>query len=172
VIAAVDVHYFDMGARAACVVFEQWSDARAAHAYVAELPPAAAYVSGEFFRRELPCVLEVLRRVPSLPDTIVVDGYVWLDQHAAPGLGAHLWEALQRRCAVVGVAKNPRKQAEAALAVLRGKSAKPLLVSAVGVTPEEAARWVKQMHGEHRIPDLLRRVDRLARGHELPDAGT
>ncbi len=171
-IAAVDVHYREGGAQAACVSFDAWTDPVAAHECVASLPPAAPYVSGEFFLRELPCLLEILRRAPARPDTIIVDGYVWLDRHGSPGLGAHLWRALGGGCAVVGVAKNPRKGSPDACAIVRGRSAKPLFVSAVGLPAREAARLVRGMHGDFRIPDLLRRVDRLARGLDAPRRGT
>ena len=167
-IAATDVHYFDDAARAACVMFETWNDASPAREWVAITGAAEPYRSGEFFRRELPCILEVLRQAPTLPDAIVVDGFVWLDQGRSPGLGARVWEALDRKCAVVGVAKNPRHGSPDARAVLRGGSAKPLWVSAAGMVLDDAALLVQGMHGAFRIHDLLRRVDHLARGLELP----
>ena len=37
---------------------------------------------------------------------MIIDGYVWLDAHHRPGLGAILHEALTRRVPVVGVAKT------------------------------------------------------------------
>lgn len=163
-IAALDVHYFNGGARAACVLFNAWGDAVPCDEHVVAVPAAADYVSGRFYLRELPCLLAVLRRAPAQPDAVVIDAYVWLDRNRSPGLGAHLWDALGRRCPVIGVAKNPRKGPPDARAITRGKSAKPLFVSAAGVPAEEAARLVRAMHGEYRIPDLLRRVDQLARG--------
>ena len=48
--------------------------------------------------------------------------------------------------------------------IYRGDSAKPLFVTAVGMTLEEAKAHIASMHGEHRIPTLLRRVDQLCRG--------
>ena len=55
-----------------------------------------------------PCILDVLRPIPR-PDIVIIDGYVWLDQKGTPGLGAHLWSALDQQVAVVGVAKSPRR---------------------------------------------------------------
>ena len=46
----------------------------------------------------------------------------------------------------------------------RGNSKSPLFVTARGVSASDAALHVKQMHGPHRIPTLLARVDGLARG--------
>jgi deoxyribonuclease V len=48
--------------------------------------------------------------------------------------------------------------------VLRGGSARPLYVTAAGLSADEAARRVRDMHGPYRIPTLLKRVDQLCRG--------
>jgi deoxyribonuclease V len=95
---------------------------------------------------------------------VLIDGYVWLDEAGSPGLGAHLYRALEERVAVIGVAKSRYRHPVAAREVLRGGSQRPLYVSAVGVDLEEAAAWVAHMHGEYRIPTLLKRVDQLCRG--------
>jgi deoxyribonuclease V len=63
---------------------------------------------------------------------------------------------------VVGVAKRPFRGAPA-LEVLRGASARPLYVTAIGIDAAHAADGVRRMHGAHRIPTLLTRVDRLCR---------
>ena len=49
-------------------------------------------------------------------------------------------------------------------AVLRGGSERPLWVTAAGMDPREACARVREMHGAHRIPTLLKRVDALCRG--------
>jgi deoxyribonuclease V len=48
--------------------------------------------------------LAVLGKVRKPLDQIIVDGFVSLGDK--PGLGMHLWEALGRRVAVIGVAKS------------------------------------------------------------------
>lgn len=168
-IACVDVGYVDeLGpAIAACVVIVDWADVSSEEERVEIIGRVQPYVPGEFFRRELPCLLKVLRGVEHTLHAIVVDGYVWLDDGGAapvPGIGAHLHEALDRRVPVIGVAKSPYKDAVGAVPVLRGDSRKPLYVTAVGVDSSEAADCVRRMHGPHRIPTSLRRVDRLSRG--------
>jgi deoxyribonuclease V len=65
---------------------------------------------------------------------------------------------------VIGVAKTAYAGSTFATPVLRGTSAKPLYVTARGIARDEAARLVRSLHGEHRIPTLLERVDHLARG--------
>ena len=56
--------------------------------------PVAAYVPGQFYRRELPCLLAVFGLVRQPLEIILIDGYVWLDAQGMPGLGGHLFDAL------------------------------------------------------------------------------
>lgn len=162
--AALDVDYRADGAVAACVLFRDWPDAASAGRVVTRVADVAPYVPGQFFRRELPCLLAVLARVTDPLAAVVVDGHVWLRSTDDPGLGAHLYEALGRAVPVVGVAKNAFRDG-VALPVLRGGSAAPLWVTAAGVDPAVAAADVARMHGAHRVPTLLREVDRLCRNH-------
>jgi deoxyribonuclease V len=110
----------------------------------------------------LPCLLAVLRELPSVV-AVVVDGYVWLDGMSVAGLGAHLHQALAGRVAVVGVAKTRFAGAGAAVEVVRGRSTRPLFISAAGMNAQSAAEHVRSMHGPNRIPTLLKRVDSLCR---------
>jgi deoxyribonuclease V len=168
VLCAVDVHYEPDRARAACAVFRDWSSASAEYERVLEAPAAAPYVPGQLFRRELPPLLAILRALDPPPAVVLVDGYVWLDADRTAGLGAHLHLALGS-IPVVGVAKTEYRGAPAAL-VLRGASAKPLFVSAIGLEPAAAADGVRRMHGPNRLPTMLQRADHLARGWATPIA--
>ncbi|MHB8875693.1 MAG: endonuclease V [Myxococcaceae bacterium] len=162
-LACVDVDYRSEVVVGACAVISTWSDAVPLRELtVRSTRPPAAYVPGELFRRELPYILEVLGALELSPKVIVVDGFVWLGS-GRPGLGAHLYEALERRCAVVGVAKSSFLGASGAVPVVRGRSKQPLFVTAAGMDIEAAARGVLAMHGPHRIPTILKRVDHLAR---------
>jgi deoxyribonuclease V len=67
---------------------------------------------------------------------------------------------------VIGVAKTPFRTATHAALVFRGRSARPLYVTAAGMTIADAARLVAAMAGSFRLPDALKRADRLARGLE------
>lgn len=171
-LAAVDVDYRPDHALAACVLFDAWTDAAPGAVVVARAPLAAPYVPGELYRRELPPLLAVLAEARPLgrPDVVVVDGNVWLGPGAdggagRPGLGARLHEALAAAgapAAVVGVAKT-RFAGAPTVEVLRGRSARPLHVSALGLEVERAAALVRAMHGDARIPTLLAAADRACR---------
>jgi deoxyribonuclease V len=164
----VDVHYEREGARAACVTALSWDDAKTQDEWTVDVPKVAEYRPGFFYERELPCILAVLERAPVPASVIVVDGYVVLDAHGRPGLGAHLFEHLAQRVPVVGIAKRSFAGSEFATRVVRGESQNPLFVTALGMPSAEAAQHVQRMHGKHRIPTLCTRVDHLCRGLALP----
>jgi deoxyribonuclease V len=163
-IACIDVDYRGSGATAACVLFHAWGDAKGVSETVVPIARVEPYEPGQFFRRELPCLLAVLEAARGAPGVVVVDGYVWLADERDPGLGAHLYRALGGRAVVVGVAKTRFARAGAAREVLRGTSRLPLFVTAAGMDVDEAALHVGAMHGPHRTPTLLKRVDQLCRG--------
>ncbi|MFL5388551.1 MAG: endonuclease V [Myxococcales bacterium] len=161
----VDVHYEERAATAACVGFSDWSDADPAFDLVlrSEIVPEP-YEAGLFYKREMPHLRRAIGRVRQEHsiDAVLVDAHVWLAE-GKPGLGAHLYEALGGRIAVVGVAKSAFRGGEA-LPILRGTSRHPLFVTAAGMDAREAAEHVRAMHGAHRIPTLLKLADRLSRG--------
>lgn len=161
-LAAVDVDYRVRGAVAGCVLFDAWAAAVPARELIARADQVEPYVPGELYRRELPLLAQVLAGVGAPLEVVIVDGQVWLDGAGREGLGAHLWHALGARTAVVGVAKT-RYAGAPAIEILRGGSGSPLFITAVGMDATEAAERVRGMHGEHRLPTLLKRVDRLCR---------
>jgi deoxyribonuclease V len=163
-VALVDVYYGGPGAVAACAVARRWTDASPCEERVVAVAAVRPYRAGSFFERELPCVVQVLSLVRARVAAVVVDGYVDLDERGTPGLGAHLHAYLGGRTAVVGVAKTAYRTGAFAARVLRGRSKRPLFVTARGTSLATAARLVEAMHGDHRIPTLLARVDRLSRG--------
>jgi deoxyribonuclease V len=162
-LACVDVDYRDGEAVAACVLFRAWTDDRAAAEVVERIPRVEPYQSGEFYRRELPCLLAVLGAVREPLEAVVVDGYVWLGDESRPGLGAHLHESLGRVIPVVGVAKSLFPGVQVARPVVHGASQRPLWVTTVGIDADTAASHIRSMHGPFRIPTLLKRVDQLCR---------
>lgn len=161
-LACVDVDYRAQGAVAACLLFSEWNEECPRVELTASIAEVEPYRPGAFYRRELPCVLRVLEQLAELPRLLIIDGYVWLAPDR-PGLGARLYQALGEQVPILGVAKTNFAGAEPVQEVLRGQSRQPLLVSAIGLDLAEAAEHVRSMHGEHRIPTLLKRVDRLCR---------
>lgn len=160
-IACLDVHYdASFGARAAAVVVDAWDADVALHEQVVLVEHVAPYVPGSFYLRELPCLRAALAALPCWPDVVVVDGHAWLGA-GVPGLGARLLEAEPRIATVVGVAKTRFREAPAT-EVRRGASASPLFVDEAGA-PIDAPARIAAMHGPHRVPTLLRRVDQLCR---------
>lgn len=120
------------------------------------------YEPGNFRKRELP-YLEALAGAIAAEHSItsiLIDGYVWLGDRA--GLGCHLFDSLDRRIPIIGVAKT-RFRSAPARELRRGTSQLPLMITSIGVEIEQAVRLISVMHGAHRIPTLLRRVDQLAR---------
>ena len=162
-IACLDVHYQDPGAVAAGVWFHRWSDSTSTAEVVLRIPRVEPYQSGQFYLRELPCLLAVLEKGPPA-EIVVVDGYVWLGDEQRPGLGAHLYRVLDEKAAVIGVAKTRYAGATSGQELRRGTSRSPLYITAAGMELAEAVRHIAGMHGPHRIPTLLKRVDDLCRG--------
>ncbi|WP_442511864.1 endonuclease V [Novipirellula sp. SH528] len=170
-IACIDVGYTDSEsdpttAIAACTAIADWKDAVAASEHVISIANVRDYQPGQFYLRELPCIEAVLAELKTPPSFVVVDGYVWLDDQDHPGLGKYLYDALNQIIPVIGVAKNPFKQSHHAHALLRGGSTRPLYITSVGIPVSQAASNIAAMHGPHRYPTILKRVDRLSRGEQ------
>jgi deoxyribonuclease V len=161
-IAALDVRYDEdaLTGQGAAVVFDRSDDAVPLAEYTAAFKGVEPYVPGQFFKRELPCLLAVLEKVREPLDQIIVDGFVSLGDK--PGLGMHVWEAPGKRGAVIGVAKNHFRYATP-VEIVRGSSKRPIYVTAVGIDPLVAAEAIRNMHGANRVPSLLKRVDQLTR---------
>ncbi|WP_243369825.1 endonuclease V [Geotalea sp. SG265] len=165
---AVDVHYGERIAVVAGVEFADWGDAAPRRELVLAMEVPAAYTPGQFYQRELPCILRLLTHYQLQPGCMVIDGYVYLDGENRPGLGKHLFDALAGTVPVVGVAKSRFAGIGEQYAVYRGKSTRPLYVTAAGMGQETAKEHIRSMHGPHRLPTLLKRVDRLCRASLLP----
>lgn len=162
-ILLVDVAYVEAEGVAAGVLLKDWSDTSPSREIVVHVPCVEEYVPGEFFRRELPCIEAVLEQVDEPLECVVVDGYVTLGDPPRDGLGAALWSKLERKVPVLGVAKSKYLGTPEETFLFRGGSNRPLFVTAAGMTIDEAKRCVLSMAGKHRLPDMLKYVDALAR---------
>ncbi len=162
-ILAVDVDYRKDGAVAAGVLFQNWQDSESVKELSAPILTVAEYEPGQFYKRELPCVLALLQQLEQLPEFIVIDGYVYLDGNQKPGIGKHLYDALEGKSVIIGVAKSRFKDTPSETEIFRGGSKRALYVTAVGINEIEAKGFIMRLHGEHRIPTLLKRVDQLSK---------
>ncbi len=164
-IAAFDVHYVgDERASAAAVFFHNYTDTESVAEFIGLTGGVPPYIPGQFYRRELPCILRLFEQFDQAPDEMLIDGYVMLGDR--PGLGQHLFEFFSGRIPVIGVAKSKYRNS-AGVEVFRGGSKRPLYVTSAGVDPREASERIRLMHGAHRVPALLKRVDLLAKGKIL-----
>ncbi len=161
-LAAVDVHYLRSTASVGCVIFDDWQANTSISEHTLTLNTHEPYTPGQFYKRELPCILAIVEKLDTQIETIVIDGYVWLAPHQ-PGMGHHLFEALNSQVSVIGVAKKTFTANDAAKPIYRGESQRPLYVTASGIDPEMAADAIQSMHGTYRIPTLLKQVDALCR---------
>ena len=162
-ILAVDVDYKNNDAYIAGVLFEKWSDEKETSKFKSTLNNIEEYESGKFYRRELPCIIKLIEEHNLKSEIIVIDGFVWLDGKVKPGLGAYLYEALEDKVAIIGVAKKSFIGISSKYKLYRGKSKKPLYVTSAGIELIEAMPNIEKMAGENRIPILLKIVDRLCR---------
>ncbi len=163
-IAAVDVYYKEEIAKSVLVTFE-WSDAAVRQVFCHRSSGFGEYIPDQFYLRELPSVLSVLKYISIAEiEAVIIDGYVYVDDDFSYGLGGHLWENLDKKIPVIGVAKkgyygNKKTVAE----ICRGKSKKPLFVSSAGIDVNIAAGFIKKMAGNYRIPDVLKKLDSLTK---------
>ncbi|MDW7694019.1 endonuclease V [Flammeovirgaceae bacterium SG7u.111] len=162
-ILCLDVQYSEEKAFIAGGLFEKWTDANFLSLAKTIYEEPQAYESGKFYKRELPCLLKLIGELETLPSLIVIDGYCFLSSKEDKGLGSYLFDALDQKTPIVGVAKNSFKRSKAAIEIYRGQSEKPLFVTAVGIETNQVAEKVKNMHGEYRIPTLLKLVDSAVR---------
>jgi deoxyribonuclease V len=171
-LACLDVAYAGDRAHAACVLFDGWRADAPASSVTRWTSDIAPYEPGAFYRRELPVLLTVLEAAATDYATVIVDGYVWLDAQSKPGLGARLYEALSKRVPVIGAAKTMFRGDDWSIRAYRGKSQRPLFITAAGMDASAAAANIVEMHGEGRMPTMLRLVDRMARSEVCkPSAG-
>ncbi len=162
-ILAIDVDYRADQALVAGVCFRHWDDESPEIVFHTEVTNVEDYQPGQFYKREMPCIIKLLKDHNLNPDLIVIDGFVVLGQDSKSGLGMHLYNALGKNTPVIGVAKTAFQDSKPESEVFRGKSEKPLYVTAIGIEEQLAKSYISSMHGKHRIPTLLKLVDQESR---------
>lgn len=163
-ILAIDVHYKDRAAKSAAGIFT-WNDTEAKETLIDYTNDIEEYIPGEFYKRELPCLLKIIEKVDiSKLEAIIIDGYVYIDNNKNFGLGGYLWEALKEQIPIIGVAKNYyHNNADTVKQVFRGNSKKPLYISCIGLELEMVSELILSMQGEYRIPGVLKQLDILTK---------
>ena len=164
-ILALDAFYNDANAHVIGVVFSDFG-LNEIKWYNQDTVIAEEYIPGQFYKRELPCLLNILNEVDlSEIDLIIIDGYVFLDDLGKKGLGAHLFDSIKQKVPIMGVAKSKfYNNTKTTLEVFRGKSKRPLYVSSIGIEIERAADLLMNLVGNYRMPDILKKLDQITKG--------
>ncbi|WP_372009187.1 endonuclease V [Paenibacillus chitinolyticus] len=168
-IIAVDVYYEENQAKSVGVIFQSWEDSKPLDVIVSYTENPHEYEPGSFYKRELPCIRELLKLTDlNQIHTIVVDGYVYLNNEKKPGLGHYVYAAFSGKIPVIGVAKSAFHDNEAFVKkIYRGNSSKPLYITSIGMELAVAAEHIQSMYGGYRFPHLLKLLDKQTKEARL-----
>ena len=157
----IDVGYQNNKAKVVGGFFEEWSANQLIKIAYKEVDEVAEYIPGEFYKRELPCILEFLKEHNNEEiECIIIDGFIFLDDENKKGLGAYLYESLNNKLPIIGVAKSKfYNNTKNTIELVRGQSKNPLYISAIGIDLNEAAQLINSMQGQFRLPNLIKQVD-------------
>jgi len=161
-IAYFDVYYRNNTGKVCCIVFEVEPYENILSSYCKIVSPINEYVSGSFYKRELPCILGLYENINEDINLIIIDGYVFLAKNRK-GLGYYLYEAINGKIPVIGVAKTRFNTCIDYGEIYRGESKRPLYITSVGINLKHSCALVKNLNGKYRIPDLFKKVDQLTR---------
>ena len=161
-----DTFYKEDQAKTAVIGVEHWGSSAPDFEISDTVHEVNEYESGSFYKRELPCLLSIIKKIDLNPnkDILVIDGYVILSDEGKLGLGGYLFKALDCKIPVIGVAKNDFISLQNLKKTIhRGSSKKPLFVTALGYDLQKASEKIIAMHGEFRLPTILKLADRKCR---------
>lgn len=181
-VAGVDVAY-DEGAKrqfAAAVVLDADASFFMIESATAQEPVRSAYIPGLFSFRELPTIIQALRKLKTTPDLIVVDGQ-GIAHPRRFGLASHLGVMFDiptigcSKTRLIGAAEAPgirrgdysplMDRGEVVGRVLRTQdNVKPVYVS-VGhfVSLPTACDWILKTAVRYRLPETTRQADQIVR---------
>ena len=162
-ILCIDAYYFNNKAKVSGGLFQSWTDSAFCKVYNCDCDDVLPYEPGSFYQRELPCLKKLIYKISEPIEVIIIDGYVTLGSDMKKGLGAHLYEELNQRIPVIGVAKSKFKDTPEECFVFRGQSLSPLYITCLGIPLEMAKKYINSMVGEYRIPLLLKEIDKISR---------
>ena len=165
-IAAADVHYREDKAVGVIVLFSEWeSDHIHSYEKIEFTGKYSEYIPGEFYKRELPILMSLYEKIKNTElEAFIVDGYVFLGKEENPGLGYYVYQKLGNSIPVIGAAKSRFKEnSENCRELLRGTGTKPLYITSIGISPDDALENIRKMKGSFRIPDILSKLDRMTK---------
>jgi deoxyribonuclease V len=161
-----DTFYGEGYAKTAVIGIEDWDSSEPTFVLTDLINEVNNYESGAFYKRELPCLISIIEKIDLdfSKDILVVDGYVVLSDDGKLGLGGYLYDELDGKIPVIGVAKNDFLSLHnLKKTIYRGESKKPLFVTAMGYDLQRAGEKLTIMYGEFRIPTILKLADQKCR---------
>ncbi|GLY65541.1 endonuclease V [Amycolatopsis taiwanensis] len=180
-VLGLDVTYDDSSSRiAAAAVVLKADDFTILEEYVVTGTVSFPYVPGLFAFRELPPLIEAMRKVSTIPDVVICDGH-GVAHVRRFGLACHV--GLVTGLPTIGVAKNnfvgvfsdpgPERGSRTPIrhdgevvgyAVRTRAEVKPVFVSAGHlIEPTTAVMTVLDLSPRYRIPEPVRHADQLSR---------
>ncbi|WP_130733879.1 endonuclease V [Flavobacterium sp. J27] len=164
-IVTIDVHYKADYAKTVLLFFENWQSETPTKVITHNTEDVLPYEPGSFYKRELPCILSALQETTlEAIKLIIIDGHIYVDNEGKYGLGGYLFEALDQKFPIIGVAKSSfQSNKDTVVEIFRGESKNPLFVSAIGIDKEEAAHSIQNMYGAYRLPHLLKLMDQITK---------
>ena len=162
----LDFHIEGEAARVAAVAFDDWGAVEGTKNYSLAIGHVEKPAKGELDLRALPWLVQLMDANRLEPEAIVLDGFVHLDPLETPGLGRHLHDTLNGRCAVIGVSKSLFKGTETPdqFCVFREEETAPLVITCAGIDLGAAKARIRTMHGRKRLPTLMKLAARIAKG--------
>ena len=163
----MDVHLQGDTALVAAVAFDDWAAFEGTKNYALRIDHVEKPVKGELDLRELPWLVQLIDANGLQPEAILFDGFVHLDAQETPGLGRRLHDTLGGRSAVIGVSKSLFKGSDTPdqFCVFREDETPPLVVTCAGIDLGAAKARVRMMHGQKRVPTLMKLAARIAKGN-------
>lgn len=175
-ILALDSYYKDDTCNTSLVLFENEKSSEPIYTDTIYTKVTSDYIPGEFYKRELPGIEKILTKfIKEHFDwwdktyIIITDSFVTLKNGCDEwkGLGSYLKEYLKSigyNKVIYGVAKTNFCDCDKISEVIyRGKSKTPLYVQSSTLDNIGVRFMIQNMHGEYRIPTMLKLVDQLSR---------
>lgn len=177
---AIDTYYREDSAKTVGVIFNNWEDSSPIEIVEATSTDFGPYIPGKFYLRELPCILDLIKKIPDIMsyEVIIIDGLARLPGSWTEGLGIHLFDALSEIYpeyvlggpgpAIMGIAKSKFQGADddnGTGKVYRGEAKTPLYTNTNWhhMSTADAIENLAKMHGQYRIPTLLKLLDKLTK---------